>query len=109
MPIARVTSKGQVTIPVEVRRALGLETGASLVFEVAGEYATVRRAPSLTDVASRMRRENAGTEPMHRDRDRAIEAYFTSIRSEEEDGDELLVAEDGAVRPWRHDGGSPRG
>ncbi|MEW6230190.1 MAG: AbrB/MazE/SpoVT family DNA-binding domain-containing protein [Bacillota bacterium] len=29
--ITRVTSKGQMTIPVEIRRALGIRTGDSLV------------------------------------------------------------------------------
>lgn len=37
MAIARITSKGQVTIPVEVRRALGVEEGDSLLFEKLGE------------------------------------------------------------------------
>ena len=31
--MVRVTSKGQVTIPVEIRRALSLETGDTLIFE----------------------------------------------------------------------------
>ena len=34
MPISRVTSKGQVTIPSEVRKALDIEQGDDLVFEV---------------------------------------------------------------------------
>ncbi len=33
---ARVTSKGQVTVPVEVRRGLGIQEGDVLVFELAG-------------------------------------------------------------------------
>lgn len=39
MAIARVTAKGQVTIPVEVRRSLGITEGDDLLFEVdeAGE------------------------------------------------------------------------
>jgi AbrB family looped-hinge helix DNA binding protein len=37
MVIARITSKGQVTIPVEVRRALGVQEGDSLLFESLGE------------------------------------------------------------------------
>lgn len=32
MPIATVTSKGQITIPLEVRRALGLDVGARVEF-----------------------------------------------------------------------------
>ena len=31
---ARVTSKGQVTVPVEIRRALGIETGDDLHFDL---------------------------------------------------------------------------
>ncbi|MES1242759.1 MAG: AbrB/MazE/SpoVT family DNA-binding domain-containing protein [Acidobacteriota bacterium] len=34
MPISKVTSKGQVTIPFEVRKALDIEQGDDLLFEV---------------------------------------------------------------------------
>lgn len=37
MSVARVTSKGQVTIPAEVRRALGIDQGDDLVFELTSE------------------------------------------------------------------------
>ena len=39
MPLARVTTEGQVTIPAEVRRALDIGEGDDLLFEVveAGE------------------------------------------------------------------------
>lgn len=37
MSISRVTSKGQVTIPYEVRRALKIEQGDDLLFEVASD------------------------------------------------------------------------
>lgn len=39
---AKVTSKGQVTIPRKVRRLLGIETGDSLVFESDGQAVRVR-------------------------------------------------------------------
>lgn len=43
MPIeSKLTSKGQVTIPVELRRRLGAETGDKLVFEMDGDLATIR-------------------------------------------------------------------
>lgn len=32
MELAKVTAKGQVTIPVEIRRKLGLNTGDKLLF-----------------------------------------------------------------------------
>jgi AbrB family looped-hinge helix DNA binding protein len=33
---AKITSKGQITIPAEVRRALGVDAGDSLTFEKKG-------------------------------------------------------------------------
>lgn len=41
---ARITSKGQVTIPKAVRQALGIKDGDSLLFEVEGEDVRVRAA-----------------------------------------------------------------
>ena len=37
MPISRVTSKGQVTIPSEVRKALEIEQGDDLLFELTAD------------------------------------------------------------------------
>jgi AbrB family looped-hinge helix DNA binding protein len=37
MSIARVTSKGRITIPIEVRQALGIEGSDGLRFELIGE------------------------------------------------------------------------
>ncbi|HEV2856535.1 MAG TPA: AbrB/MazE/SpoVT family DNA-binding domain-containing protein [Thermoanaerobaculia bacterium] len=37
MSISRVTSKGQVTIPSEVRKALDIEKGDDLLFEVSSD------------------------------------------------------------------------
>jgi antitoxin PrlF len=37
MSTARVTSKGQITIPAGVRRALGIDQGDDLQFEVTSE------------------------------------------------------------------------
>jgi antitoxin PrlF len=39
---AKITSKGQVTIPRRVRKLLGVERGDSLVFETDGEAVRVR-------------------------------------------------------------------
>lgn len=52
----RVTSKGQVTIPLEVRRALGIQAGSEVDFEVTegGARLIVDRARA-SDEISRMR------------------------------------------------------
>ncbi len=44
---SRLTSKGQATIPVEVRRALRLHEGDRVVFEMQKGKVTIRRAESL--------------------------------------------------------------
>jgi AbrB family looped-hinge helix DNA binding protein len=40
----RITSKGQVTIPVEIREKLGLLPHTEVVFGIKGDEATIRRA-----------------------------------------------------------------
>ena len=44
MTFAKVTSKGQVTVPKEVRERLHLNPGDTLAFEVEGDAARVRKA-----------------------------------------------------------------
>lgn len=45
--LSRLTTKGQATIPVEVRRALRLQAGDRVAFELKNGKVTVRRADSL--------------------------------------------------------------
>jgi AbrB family looped-hinge helix DNA binding protein len=48
---ARLTTKGQVTIPKAVREALGLADGDSVVFRVDGKRAVLARTPELLELA----------------------------------------------------------
>lgn len=48
---ARVSSKGQVTVPKSVRDALGIEEGDALVFRVEGAQAVLSRNPDFLDLA----------------------------------------------------------
>ncbi len=78
---ARITSKGQLTIPKEVRRALGVREGDNLLFEVNddGDEATVRvaRKPvSFADYAG-IRREDGGMSV------REVNAYVRELRGHE--------------------------
>ncbi len=48
---ARLTSKGQITIPRSVRSALGLRDGDRVVFRVDGDRAVLARTPDLLSLA----------------------------------------------------------
>ena len=52
MPSAKVTSKGQITIPVEVREAMGLTPGVRVAFfpNADGEYLLRVRKGSIMDL-----------------------------------------------------------
>jgi AbrB family looped-hinge helix DNA binding protein len=54
-----VTRRGQTTIPLEVRRKLGIEEGARLRVDVEGRKVVLTRVPSLFDLA--------GTSPLSRE------------------------------------------
>ena len=48
---ARVSSKGQVTIPRDVREALGIKQGDSVLFRVDGRSAAISRSSDLLELA----------------------------------------------------------
>lgn len=52
---AKVTSKGQVTVPKAVRTALGIEEGDEVVFRVEGDRAILARTPAFLDLAGSIR------------------------------------------------------
>ncbi len=49
MHIARITAKGQTTIPVSIRKAAHIYAGDTLAFEVKGDYLIVRKIKSHAD------------------------------------------------------------
>lgn len=49
--VARLTSKGQVTVPKAVRDALGVGVGDEIVFRVEGDRATLARTRDFLDLA----------------------------------------------------------
>jgi antitoxin PrlF len=52
---ARVTSKGQVTVPKAVRDALGIMQGDQVVFRVEGNRAVLARTPDFLSLADTVR------------------------------------------------------
>lgn len=48
---AKITSKGQVTIPADVRKALKLAKGDQIVFEVKGTRANIRKITAIDKLA----------------------------------------------------------
>ena len=50
--VSTLTSKGQVTIPVEVRRHLGVGQGDKLCFVISDDGRIEVKAPKYADVAS---------------------------------------------------------
>jgi len=51
---AKLTSKGQVTVPKVVREALGLEEGDEVLFRVEGNRAVLARTPGFLTLAGSM-------------------------------------------------------
>jgi AbrB family looped-hinge helix DNA binding protein len=47
-----ITSKGQITIPRDMRRHFGLQTGTAVCFDIEGDHIALRPAPAARDVAA---------------------------------------------------------
>lgn len=52
---AKVTSKGQVTVPKAVRDALGIKEGDEVIFRVEGNRAVLARTPDFLELAGSIR------------------------------------------------------
>jgi AbrB family looped-hinge helix DNA binding protein len=52
---AKVTSKGQVTVPKDVREALGIEAGDTIVFRVEGSRAVLAKTADFLELAGSIR------------------------------------------------------
>lgn len=52
---ARVSSKGQVTVPKAVRDALGIKEGDEVIFRVEGNRAVLARTPDFLTLAGTIR------------------------------------------------------
>lgn len=65
--MSRMTSKGQVTVPADVRYVLGLHPGDEVVFAVEDGRGVLRRAVALADLAAAFPGEaRPGAHPLER-------------------------------------------
>lgn len=60
-----ITSKGQVTIPVEIRRKLGLLPNTEVEFDVEGDKVTIRKASGHTGRGKEIVERLRGTGKKH--------------------------------------------
>ena len=81
---ARVSSKGQVTIPIDVRRALGIDDGDTLLFEVSAGYVTVRKRHPLAETAADLRASFPDAAVDHISRDAAVAGHVAGTFAEKE-------------------------
>lgn len=87
---AKVTSKGQITVPAEVREALGLAQGDMLAFELKAGYAELSRVGGIEEVVKR--HWDLLTRPALFASDReAIAAYFDDLPPDDESPVPLIV------------------
>ena len=70
--ISTVTSKGQVTIPAEVRKSLGISQGDKLSFVIDDEGRIELKVPTYPDVASLAGAAGTLDRPMNWDQVREI-------------------------------------
>lgn len=80
---AKVTSKGQITIPVEIRRALGVKTGDKLLFK--RQQGGVRLERTGEENVFEKWRGVGGFPGMGKGRD-AVVAYFRKMRGHDDLG-----------------------
>ena len=92
---AKVTTKGQITVPVEVRAALGIEAGDVVVFEVKGEYAVFTRRRSVLEITAGFGEQYPQLARGPVDPDHAVAEHFRRAlareESEERSGTEIFL------------------
>jgi antitoxin PrlF len=77
-PNSTISSKGQITVPLEIRRRLGLKEGDRVEFVVEGERTIIRP----TQPAENPFDKYVGALPVFRSK-REINAWVRSLRDEE--------------------------
>jgi AbrB family looped-hinge helix DNA binding protein len=82
MPTATITSKGQITIPIEVRTALGLDAGDKIdFFEIEkGQFTMIPRTGSIMEMRGCV--PKLGYTPTIEEMDEAVRRYAAKLDDE---------------------------
>jgi antitoxin PrlF len=76
-PNSTISSKGQITVPLEIRRRLGLKEGDRVEFVVEGERTIIRPAQPTENPFQKY----AGALPVFQSK-REVNAWVSSLRDE---------------------------
>lgn len=81
MPTATMTSKGQITVPKEVRAELGLAAGSEVIFVKVGDghYRLLARTGDLADLAGALHRSGQETVSLARMDDAVAESAAAAV------------------------------
>jgi len=90
MPVSKLTSKGQTTIPKEIRDALGLKPGDRIRFVLEDDNRVVLSVPKRTieDLAGMFydpNREPVSIEQMNEDMKQAVADHVMGVERAEDD------------------------
>jgi AbrB family looped-hinge helix DNA binding protein len=89
--VAKVTGKGQITIPAETRKLLGVKPGDTVVFEQSSEGITVVRQDDENGI-EKMRGIGNWLPPGYEGREGIIR-YFRELRGHDEIDDQIFGTE----------------
>lgn len=65
MSLSTITTKGQVTVPVDFRKMLGLSPSDRVVFEKKGKDVVIRKAVDILDLAGSLKpKKNKSVDPV---------------------------------------------
>jgi AbrB family looped-hinge helix DNA binding protein len=78
--LSRLTRKGQITVPMEIRRRLGLDRGDVVAFEQDGDLVTIRPATAVATRTAGALRRYAKTPPATPEQERA--AFAEAVAGE---------------------------
>lgn len=92
---AKITSKGQITIPAEVRRALGVGEGDSLIFETDSDG--IRVVPKREGESPFAKYQGIGNPGIPSGRENILR-YFREFRGHDPDEDEWEAAYEASMQ-----------